>query len=425
VTAAAERHLQVVAWAVLLGALVLFIVIVVGVPSLAIRYVRTATVEETAAVECKSGSCTLGRGQAMSLVLRAGDPTREVTEGWTVGTDANARALVRFVDGATVNLEPDTTIVVRRMRRARFAGGEVPQTVEVEVGRPPAGHVARLKVGATWGASDFVVRTPHGWLRLAPETHARVEIDGDVLRVNGTAGTVTLGGRGGSVDVGPSQRGEVRAGTAPSGPLPAMVNLVDNGEFDALPQARGWTFRVDVPGGATDPGRAYAATVDERTVVRIERRGSGGRPADIVYEQLLGDVDISQATAITVGVRLRVLAQSLPLGGMRGSELPAMVKLVGETASGEQVTWTVGFFAVRPAPDVPEGTFVLATGVVNVEVPLGQWTDFDSGNMLDADNANSFVRLGLPEPQRLTRVELIASGHDYASDVDAVAVWVR
>ena len=426
-TTAAGRNIQLVAWSVLFAGFVAFVALAVGAPWLTWRYVRSATVEEKATVACKSGSCSLSLGLDVPRVLRSSAQDREVSEGWTVGTDDGARALVRFFDDSTVNLETNTSIVLRQLRRPRFDLSQVPRRIALVANLPPPESVARLRIGSTWGDAEFLVDTVHGRVLVAPESHARLDLSSDHLRVTTSEGSVALVSDGRTVTVRADQRAESRAGAPPTEPRPALENIVVNGDFHASPDARGWTSRVDLPGevdGAVVP-RGFQTVLDDGSkVLRIVRENSESRPADIVFEQQLVDYDVSAATFIGVRARLRVRAQSLPAGGVRGGELPCIIRLVVESAGGEQHEWAAGFYAVPVGPEDGD-RYNLKPEWVNVEVALDEWHAFDSGNLLDGREHGSFQRFGLPRPVRLKRLEIVASGHDYASDIDEIAVWVK
>jgi hypothetical protein len=425
--AAASRNTQVVAWAVMLGAFLLFVALLVGVPWLAIRYTRSATVEQSADVECKSGSCALARQSSAPRVLRPGEDVPPVSEGFTLSVDEGAGALVRFFDGSALNLVRDASVELTRMRRPRFGSSDHAPEVEVQALAPSSGTTSILTAGAAWGDVQYDIVTPHGTISMAPESHAWIELSEEKLRVKGLEGTVTVHNPNGSVALGSDQVTLVEGGGAPAAASGGLVNIVANSDFDEPLGTSGWLSRIDVPGGQDDPAQTYIETLaDGRSVARISRTDSGGRPADVVYEQALDDFDVSGATALIVKARLRVLEQSLPLGGMRGTEMPARINLIYEDADGEQIAWMVGFFSQFPDdPTEPEDKYVLSGEITNVEAPWGEWVEFDSKNLLDATNDAGFARRGLPPPVSLERLEIVASGHDYASDIDSVEVQVK
>jgi len=422
------RPVQLVAWLVLLGAFAAFVAGMVGVPALALRWWRDATVSEPAVVACKTGSCALGVRGAVPVALRMENGDAVVPEGTSFATDGRSKGFVQLFDGSTVNLEPNTTVVLDRMRRSRFSADDSGRLSVLRVASPVRGETSRLSVGTTWGDGEVVVQTDHGVVRVGPEARARLELDAARLLLTVAEGLVYVEGTGRSAAVRADTLVESTARDGPGEPRTSLRNVLADSDFDRPLADTAWRVRVDLPFEGSDVVRPYAVveTVDgDRTrAVRIVREDSDSRPADLILEQFLDDRDVSGAMQLGVRARLRVLGQSLPLGGTRGSEFPVILKLVGETEGGEQPDWRVGFYAVLPPADEPLGKYVARA--TDVEVPLGDWFVFESGNLLDPECEYGFARFNWSaRPARLKRFEIIASGHDYAAEVDLVELWVK
>jgi len=236
-----RRRVHVVAWTVLLASFAVFVVAALGLPWLGLRYLRTATVEEKALAESKVGSVTLESVPGV-VVLRQGEDPQPIYEGTTVTTDGAAKAFIRFFDGSTLNLGPNTRVTVRHVRRPRFSAGQVPRRIGVAVEAQP-GAQAHLTAGTTWGDLEFEMVVPElGLVRVAPESRARLALGADRLAVRADDGQITLSNASGTVTAGADQRTEVLAGQPPTGPLPALVNILVNPDFAAPPgEENGWT----------------------------------------------------------------------------------------------------------------------------------------------------------------------------------------
>ncbi|MFN2251585.1 MAG: hypothetical protein ACK2UL_06665 [Anaerolineae bacterium] len=432
---AAERNVQGVAWLVVLLGTAAFFAILVGVPSLGLRYVRSATVEEVAHAECKTGTCSMAIGLTR-LVVRPEDGPQDLREGQEFATDANSMALVQFADDSVANLSTNSAIVVQQLRRPRYAASERPRLVSYLARPSVPGANASIDIGTTLSDGEYVVDTALGSVTLRNGSRAKLDVDASRLRVQVVEGRARVAGDPSMFDdatavaVEQDYVTEVRAESPPDPPREALENIVVDGSFETLPSEH-WSFRTHVPGepeGAQAPHEEWArheVLADGRSVLRIERVDSESHPADVVFEQQLGDVDVSGASYLELRVQLRVLAQSLPLGGERGSELPLMLKLVYEAADGEQFGWTAGFYTTEPSEDDPPGKYVLSEEYSNVKVEQGEWLSFTSPNLLDSQAVGGYEDFGWKRPAKLKRVEIIASGHDYAADVDEVAVWVK
>jgi hypothetical protein len=434
VSEADGRRIQLVAWLVMLGSFGVFVAAVVGVPWLALRWWHGATHSEPAVVSCKTGSCALSVHGALPVARRMEDGDAEVPEGTTFATDGRSKGFVRLFDGSTVNLEPNTTVTLDTMRRPRFAAGTVQPEADLAVHTPDAGVTSRVSVGTTWDPTVVVVRTDHGSARIAPQSRVRIEVSSAGMRLVVMEGTSAVDGAGRSVAVDTDQMVTSTADAGPDAPRSALENVLADGDFSRPIAQSSWTMRVNLPGGGEHVERPTAEQKTladgKTTVVHILRDANDGRPADLVLEESLDDRDVTWASQMGVHARLRVSGQSLPLGGTRGSEYPVILKLVGETDSGAEHWWQVGFWAVpAPADEPPDKYVANATDVelpLGVQVPLGEWFEFDSGNLLDPDSEYGFSRFDWPSaPTRLKRFEIIASGHDYSADVDVVQVWVK
>ena len=406
----------------------MFLAAVVGLPWLGLRWWHRATRPQQAMVSCKTGSCALSVDGAVPVAQRMEDGQADVPEGTTYTTDGRSKGFIRLFDGSTVNLEANTAVTLEYMRRPRFSAATVPSQSVLYVQTPDPGEVARLTIGTTWAPGQLVLATEQGEVQVAPESRVRLELRTYGLKAVVTEGRAEVRGADRSVSATADQVVESTADGGPQAPRTALENVLADSDFATGLEESSWQERVDLLGGTngvTRPTATVAALGDGRTTaVQILREGSDSRPADLILAQDLAERDVSWASKLGVRARLRINQQSLPLGGTRGSEFPVILNLVGRTSSGEQRDWKVGFFAVRPAEGEPPGKYVAKA--TDVEVPLGEWYTFESGNLLDPESARGFSRFDWPSaPVQLDRFEIISSGHDYAADVDLVEVWVK
>lgn len=412
--------MEVTAWAVLLGALALFALCLVGIPYLLLQFAQRATVPEDAVVESKDGSVMLESSGGITQVLASGQRRADVPEGITVTTYPKARAFIRLFDDSVVHLRPGTAVGLRRMRQPQFDAGGSGRRIRLYA-RPGNGGPAVLTVGATDGDLVLEVDTPHGQVLVSPAAQARLQITDEALSVAGGVGQVQVSGAGKTVWLGYDQRTTVRAGEAPSAPTSDEENVVANGGFEAPVEDPPWELRYDPQSEASRVSPDVLP--DGRSVVRFERTESGGRPGDIYFRQPL-DRDVADDTHLSLSADVRVLAQELAGGGIRATEFPVIVSLIYYTDENDDPqVWQTGFYAKPLAED--DATSTPLNERITRQVPLGEWYAFDSGNLFDSDNPRGFESLGLPRPTRLGRIEVKASGHDLASEVDAVGVWVK
>jgi hypothetical protein len=391
-------------------------------------------------------------------VLLPGDGERSLGEGWAVlSTDMASEAFISIADGAdgddqpgtVISLQPQTQLILDRVRRPRFALGRTTPELRLTV-RATTAHAGGLTASSTWGPRSFQIQAQDpsgetlGEMVLAPDSRLTLDfMDTGDFRAIGERGLVTVTNRVGQVRLGPRERSLVRRGAAPETPLSGPQNVVRNDGFDNDLYPDSWAFGQRLPDRPVDPGKAYRTVSigmpgsPSRSVIRFERHGSEGSSADLFFQQRLhldlpagagseaeapdDELDVRRARFIGISAVLKVLEQSLPGGGQRDSEYPLILRLRSIDRSApnpDGCEWIVGFYAVPPPPGVQPP----ATGVL---VPRGDWYAFQSGNLLDASNPQGFANRGCPVPTHLLRVEVGTSGHDYVSEIDQLAVWVE
>lgn len=408
------------AWAVLLGALAVFLVLLFGVPYMLLQYVRTSTVAGTAEVVSKTGSVMLESTAGITMVMGAGQHRAGVPESITVTTYPDARAYVEMFDKSVLHLRPATSVRLLQMRHPRFAAGDDTRRIQLYA-VPSTADAGGLTVGSSYGDVKVAVFTRHGQVHLGPDSQAHIEVSPERTKVVGGHGEIRVSAAGQAVALGFDERTTLRGGQAPTAPVSAEENVVLDPDFDAaLEDASPWHLVLDPPSPAS---RAQVlATDDGRSVLRFERAGSEGRPGDLYVRQPLR-TDVSEARYVSVAADLLVHHQALPGGGIRASEFPVILTLIYVDQNGDEARWETGFYAVPLAEDDQEHQPL--SEISSQQVPQGAWYHFDSGDLLDPANRRGLAARGLPAPRRLSRIEVKASGHDLASEIDGVGVWVK
>jgi hypothetical protein len=442
--ALAERNILWVVWLVLLAAFALFVALIFGLPRAGRAYVRHATVALESNLLVPAGDIEVC---APACMRRGAGEEARVEEGAEIrplGGGASS-AIVRFFDGSQVTLEGHGRLVLERTRRPRFSVGDAPRSVYLRFERGERGAAAApavLRLGTRYDDSperkrEFIVDTPNARLHVAPETHARLELGDDGLRVYHEAGegTLEVEGKGAlmasSTEPGRSsvvlEVGE-RTVVGPDGlPAPVLADpepLVSGGEFDPGGEGRSrWQRIPPAVAFVSPPVGDWLVDEEGRSLLRLSRTEAQKSPADIVLRQDLPEVALGDAAFLALTATLRLKAQSLPGGGDRAEEYPLRLTLVAVDEQGDEFAWSVGFYALAPDPEAAEFAGARVDPLRSRLVPFGLWTTFDSGNLLDANNPLGFAQL--PQPRQavaLKRIEIKASGHDFTSELDAVQV---
>lgn len=398
------------AWLVLLCALVGFVLLAAGVPWVALRYVRAATVEQRPRMTIQTGTLVISaRGQERAL--GQSDAEVRLPEGTRVVTQQASQATLTFPQGLSVSIYEDSSLVIRRTTRARFRPDITPDEVHVVIER------GRVDMGSTQaGRARFVVDALGALVELEPNGNYRFDVAAEQFELSVTLGRARVRAHGRSLELGRRQRAVVNAGQPPPpAPAEARKNLLLQPDLDeALEEGSPWQLRKDQGG---DQGNVDAEVgwrrIDGRAAIQFVRRNSEGNAAEIGLIQRL-DVPVSEYKSLQILATLRLDHQSLPGGGQHSTEYPLIIRIGYWDDESSYREWIHGFYYEPPL-----------LGVQFVEngqaVTRGEWFEYDSGNLLDPNTRDGFEHL----PLRLLQVEVYASGHDFDSLVDSIFVMVE
>ena len=405
------RNPERMAWLVILGAFLAFLVLCATIP-LGIRYyLEHATAPQTATLEVIIGTPRYRVPGAVAPI--AATRTVQLPEGTTIETDENSRCIISFYDGSTATLFPSTQIILSEMHVPAFSWGVEPITLQLDETR---GH---LRVGAAallpQGTNpvptrSFQIRTPHLTALLAEGSYAIELLGTDTSQIIVTAGSAAVTSQGQTVQVGPRQRTVSTPGQPPLTPLPAGQDFMVNGDFkDPLP--RGWNI-VRAPDN--DPkvqmGNVTLDALGDAHVVHITRSGSnqGGvvTSADTGIIQQINR-EVSDYHTMQLSADIRVHNQSLSGGGVLSSEYPLILRIRYRDAYGSPAEWVHGFY-IQNLTNNPTNNGQLITQ----DVPF----PYESENLFDVLD---------PKPFYITSVQIYASGWDYDSSVSGVRLVVE
>ncbi len=403
------RHER-LAWLVLLGAFLTFLIVGIGVPVLTLRYVRTAQAIRDGEMEVIRPIVLVLNQQGAKTGVTDMAP---VGEGQTIVTDSESRALITLFDGSTIQVYPDTSLRIHTLREPRFARYGLSQrandigiellngTLRVGVALPTAGRPR----------PNFTVTSPHleanlvegGYFLDTNQTGA------DITAYNQDA-TVTSKWGGPPVTLHRGQRTQVLAGQAPQAPQAAEVNLVTNGDFSAATEGV-WKVGMDQGGDgpSIDPSWDITNTGD-REALQFTRTGSEfapgrGNHASITASQTLNRNLPDPYTSLKLRAEVRVNEQSLSGGGYLDTEYPLLLRVVYKDAYGSEHEWWRGFYIQNTAGNPTSHGEAVRKGV---------WTPVEFE-----------LRDGPLPPFQIVRVEAEASGWDFDSEVSDLRLILR
>jgi hypothetical protein len=399
------------AWVVLLTSFFICIGLTLAVPLGVRAFVLFSRVEQNITLEVQRGPLRVtwpGRGEPIAIAEERSDiPVRTV-----VTTDLTEGRLVMHTPEengpvvVSVQLYNNTEAVLSSASSPRFSISQLPHQVVVEV---RAGRV-RINVSDTAERPTVAeVQTPHGTITLTEGSYeVKVNTATEVTVRYGKA-EVHLGQWAMSLD--PAQRAIVSADKI-KGPLPAIRNLVVNGDFQH--QIDGWAADWSRYSQQTDPqqpqGSVGIVVNEGREVVNYYRDGSNH--AEIGIRQEI-DYDVRDFSSLELHMAVRVISEDIGgFGGCGylGSECPIIVRMEYEDTYGSDSTWQHGFYIGEPKSDW------LTQGWAEA-IPEGTWQTYDSGNLME--------ELADAPPALVKSLTIYASGHSFHAMVTEVELLTQ
>jgi hypothetical protein len=394
------------AWTVLLVAFTTFCVLAVAIP-LGIRwYLLNAMTAEVTAVTSVRGT-VLAETRKVSLPIPITDgSTTEVEEGTRVTTDSTSQAILTFFNDSTLTLYGNTSVLVKQSRTPRFSLGRRPDTIVVEL------QEGRVRV-ASASRSDlrFEVLSP-GTVSSLGEGSYSIEVNQEGTQVTARSGEAQLAAADGVVRLAPGERSMAHPGEAPSPPLPAEQNLLDNHDFSAPLDGVWEVYRVEPPSGIVKTN-VEVVDVDNRKALDFHSQGQDNLHSEVGIKQEVNK-SVQDFDSLRIQVDVSLERQSLPGGGTLGSEFPIMIHLAYKDANGNDRDWYHGFYYAPP----PENWLLYdAPDNSSERIARFLWYPYESVNLLDS--------LGTNKPVYIKFVRIYASGWIYQARIADVALLAQ
>ncbi len=331
----------------------------------------------------------------------------QLNRGSAIVTDANSAGIVTFFDGSTLQIFPNTQVIIVDMLAPSFDWGRAPMKIVV---REERGHIraspAPVYAEGNESARErvFEVHTLHLVASLSEGIYAvdvnTVDTDSSqIVVVDGVAQVVA---QGRSVSIARRQRTVVTRGNPPLPAMPAAQDLIVNGDFRD-PPPRGWNSSQEPP---LPLGTADIATLGDLRAGHIVRSNSNGASAKTSIIQTINR-EVSDFRSLKLYADIRLHYQSLGGGGVLSSEYPLILRLKYRDVNGSEVEWLRGFY-YQNTTNNPTNNGEL--------VPVDTWYAFESGNLIETQEFKPFY---------ITTLELYASGWDYESFVTNVRLIVE
>jgi hypothetical protein len=403
-----KKNPERVAWLVLWGAFLGFLMLCTAVPVGAREYLFKSTASKQAVFEWIKGTPSIQElnSQAPIAVTNASKPV-QLMQGSVIVTDANSKGIVTFFDGSTLQIFPNTQVTLIEMQAPLFDWGRAPMTIVV---REERGHMratpAPLYAEGSESARQriFEVHTPHLVASLSAGSYA-VDVntvDTDSSQIVAADGLAQVEAQGRSVSIMRRQRTVVTRGNPPLPAMPAAQDLIVNGDFKDPPE-RGWNSYQNPP---PPLGTADVVTLGDLRAGHIVRSNSNQASANTGIIQTINH-EVSDFHSLKLYADIRLHNQSLGGGGYLSSEYPLILKLKYRDVSGSEVEWVHGFYYQNTTNNPT---------VNGEQIPVDTWYAFESGNLFETQEFTPFY---------ITTLELYASGWDYESYVTNVRLIVE
>jgi hypothetical protein len=396
------------AWTVLGTAFVVFLLLAISIP-LGIRsFLLHASQDQDALLQVIEGTVLVDKANGAEPIGVTDAAT--LSPGDEVITDDNSWATLDLFERSHAILYREAKVKLERSQTPRYAPSDSANRITLDV----TGGIVRLGVALPRErATEFQVVTPHTDI-LLEEGSYRLEIDNEGTQLTVVRGEATVGQDSSAAQVLQGTRTWVGLEGAPTDPLPAAQNLIENGDFQQALHST-WLTSTVIYTSAVEPPRVEVVENGGRQAARLVRREEDdGIHSEVAIAQRI-DHDVRDFDRLEVSLDVLLDFQSLSGGGLLSSEFPIIIRLDYKDLWGNDKFWTHGFYyqnrdgyLIAPDPwGQPSGE----------KIPRGVWYPYESGNLLEF--------LGENRPAEITSLTVYASGWNYDSLVSEIQLIVE
>ncbi|HEY85325.1 MAG TPA: FecR domain-containing protein [Chloroflexi bacterium] len=419
------------AWIVLLLSFFIFCALTVSIP-LSIRwYVINAYTPLTSTLTSVRGTVLVKRLREDQPVPVTRGITHDLDELGVITTDSTSQATLALFDESIVTLYNNTTLIVQKTGRPRFALSPEPEHIHLEIVK---GRI-RADVAPTGGVNRvFTIKSPHAEAALTPGSYA-IEVSNERSQLTSRAGEAAVSAQGQTIIVPENERTIVSLDQPPSETSAAEQNLIVNGNFSQGLNST-WKATAFVPANTITETQQVATfeddkflikvdahkiittslhiiTRDNRSTLEFKSEGVDNIHTEASVQQNMNK-DVQDFRSLRIAADIRLDNQSLPGGGQIGTEFPLMIHLAYRDAEGNDRNWYHGFYY---AP--PPGNYILYNEADNSSESINQflWYPYESQNLL--------TTLGPAKPVYIKYIRVYASGWIYDTMVTDIQLLTQ
>ncbi|MCL4541656.1 MAG: FecR family protein, partial [Chloroflexi bacterium] len=406
------------AWFVLWTGFAMFVISIVVAGYLTIHYLATSWQPRHAVVAGVSGTVLLQEPTwPRPAPIHEGQRLANGDILWT-STESSAFATVSFWEGSQLMLGPGTMIKIVHLRSNRyrvFSSTRRSIMIELRTGRvetsvtkfdSPESSFTIASLGTTVsvfdGTTDVWLTQPHAVTDTGNNLHrAPFTISCCSTQVLTLDGEATVLAPGGTAILHGNQRATVPMGGAPITADHASWDLLVNWSLqpgtNGLPE--GWQVSFDPPQPILDYRNHLAYRGSTARYLHLFSANSKSQHRAISLTQVINR-NVQDFLNLKLEVTFRILSQSLPGGGIAGSEYPLRISVDYLSKDGKEQRWFHGYY-VKP----PSGPYIADPQAQ--EVTAGRW--YETGMP-----QTTLVLSDLPNPPvYVYSVEFSASGWDF------------
>ncbi len=356
-------------------------------------YYDTAVVPQKASISIINGTALVkGLRERQWSTIAATDV---IETGDSILTNESSQVFLRLFDGSTLQVLSASEVRFRKMALSKKEPRE--ESIELEIVKGKA-HIG---VAVPYGREkDFVLNLGMSTARLEEGSYTVVGEDGGwQLRV-GPIGSAEVRGKDSEAFLLPDQRVEVSKDGTVGQTQVAWQEIVFNGDLSR--GLAGWQGGGDITKEGFVKSSVDLALDSGKPVIHFIRSGSSGLHGETyLYQEI--NRDVSDLIELRLAVELKVIAHELSGGGYIGSEYPVAVRLNYRTADGDR-TAVYGFYTHNETGNRTDN---------GQQVIGGYWIKYAYPGNLMALN---------PPPQKITSIQIGASGWDYESMVRDISI---
>ena len=420
-----SRNRERFAWLVLLISFFVCAIVTISLPVGFNSYLQRATRPLPIFVQTNQGTLVLDQRSPITN----NDETRSVEEPAELAANTlSDRGLIQIYEPnglellSRIQVYGNTNLSVDQARAPRFASSDADPNIRLTL---DSGRIRITVQPNEEMPLDAQVTTPNGSFTILQDGVYDVQVTGNDVQVAVLEGTAVLAPEvSDPLTLQTDQRGILSKDGAATGPFSTERNLFVNGDFSAGLQnwvtVAWFVERQEEPSGETRIVEVFG-----EPALRFSRNGVGHANARVRQDV---NVDVADFSQLRLFMSYRILDQTLPVCGVKGTECPLIVRLEYVDEDGRTVGWQQGIYAKDASLEADPQLYPNVCEECGSPLGINQHTFatkfadllvFESENLIEQLQQEGF------RPAKINNVQLIAQGHSFEVDVIEVGLYAQ